>query len=134
MLSAMNTGHSGSLTTVHANNPRETISRLETLVMMAGLGLPAKAIRENIASAVGLIVQQTRLADGSRKVTHITEVTGMQGEVVSTQDIFLYKQEGLDKKRKILGRFVPTGFIPKFVEEMEAKGMKISRNLFAAKG
>ncbi len=134
MLQAMNTGHSGSLTTLHANNPRESISRLETLVMMAGLGLPPKAIRENIAMAVGLIVQQSRLSDGSRKVTYITEVTGMQGEVISLQDIFVYKQEGLDKKRKIIGRFVPTGFIPKFVEEMEAKGMKISRNLFAAKG
>jgi pilus assembly protein CpaF len=133
MLQAMNTGHAGSLTTLHANNPREALSRLETLVMMAGLGLPPKAIRENIASAVGLIIQQTRLSDGTRKITHISEVTGMQGEVVSLQDIFLYKQEGLDKKRKIIGRFVPTGFIPKFVEEMEAKGMKISRNLFAAK-
>jgi pilus assembly protein CpaF len=133
MLQAMNTGHSGSLTTIHSNNPRECISRLETLVMMAGLGLPAKAIKENIASAVGLIIQQTRMSDGSRKITHITEVTGMQGEVVSTQDIFVFKQEGLDKKRKIIGRFVPTGFIPKFVEEMEAKGMKISRGLFAAK-
>jgi pilus assembly protein CpaF len=133
MLQAMNTGHSGSLTTIHSNNPRECISRLETLVMMAGLGLPAKAIKENIASAVGLIIQQTRMSDGSRKITHITEVTGMQGEVVSTQDIFVFKQEGLDKKRKIIGRFVPTGFIPKFVEEMEAKGMKISRGLFSAK-
>ncbi len=133
MLQAMNTGHSGSLTTLHSNNPRECIARLETLVMMAGLGLPAKAIRENVASAVGLIIQQSRLSDGARRVTHITEVVGIQGEVVSLQDIFLYKQEGLDKKRKIIGRFVPTGFIPKFVEEMEAKGMKISRNLFAAK-
>ena len=133
MLQAMNTGHSGSLTTLHSNNPRECISRLETLVMMAGLGLPAKAIKENIASAVGLIIQQSRLNDGSRKVTYITEVCGMQGEVVSLQDIFVFKQEGIDKKRKIIGRFVPTGFIPKFVEDMEAKGMKISRNLFAAK-
>jgi septum site-determining protein MinD len=133
MLQAMNTGHAGSLTTLHANNPREAISRMETLVMMAGLGLPPKAIRENIASAVNLIIQQSRLSDGSRKITHISEVTGMQGEVISLQDIFLYKQESLDKKRKIIGRYVPTGFIPKFVEEMEAKGMKISRNLFAAK-
>jgi septum site-determining protein MinD len=133
MLQAMNTGHSGSLTTLHSNNPRECISRLETLVMMAGLGLPARAIKENIASAVGVIIQQSRLSDGSRKVTYITEVVGMQGEVISLQDIFLYKQEGLDKKRKIIGRFVPTGFIPKFVEEMEAKGMKISRNLFSVK-
>lgn len=133
MLQAMNTGHSGSLTTLHANNPRECLARLETLVMMAGLSIPAKAIRENIASAVGLIIQQTRLGDGSRKVTYITEVVGMQGDVISLQDIFLFRQEGLDKKRKIIGRFVPTGFIPKFVEEMEAKGMKVPRNLFAAK-
>jgi pilus assembly protein CpaF len=133
MLQAMNTGHSGSLTTLHANNPREALSRCESLVMQAGLPIPIKAIRETIASAVGLIIQQSRMMDGSRKVTYITEVTGMQGEVVSLQDIFVYKQEGLDKKRKIQGRFVPTGFIPKFVEEMEAKGMKISRSLFAAK-
>ncbi len=133
MLQAMNTGHSGSLTTLHANNPREAIARLETLVMMAGLGLPAKAIRENIASAVGIIIQQSRLSDGSRKITHITEVVGIQGEVVSLQDIFVFKQEGLDKKRKVIGRVIPTGFVPKFVEEMEAKGMKISRSLFTAK-
>lgn len=133
MLQAMNTGHSGSLTTLHANNPREAIQRLETLVMMAGLGLPAKAIKETIASAVNLIIQQSRLTDGSRRVMAISEVTGMQGEVISLQDIFVFKQEGLDKKRKVIGRYVPTGFIPKFVEEMEAKGMKISRGLFAAK-
>jgi pilus assembly protein CpaF len=133
MLQAMNTGHSGSLTTLHANNPRECLARLETLVMMSGLNMPAKAIKENVASAVNLIIQQSRLSDGSRKITHISEVTGMQGDVISLQDIFVFKQEGLDKKRKIVGRFVPTGFIPKFVEEMEAKGMKISRGLFAAK-
>jgi Flp pilus assembly CpaF family ATPase len=133
MLQAMNTGHSGSLTTLHSNNPRECLGRLETLVMMAGLGLPSKAIKETISSAVNLIIQQSRLSDGSRKVTHISEVVGMQGDTITLQDIFVYKQEGLDKKRKIMGRFVPTGFIPKFVEEMEAKGMKISRGLFAAK-
>lgn len=133
MLQAMNTGHSGSLTTLHANNPREALGRLESLVMQSGLPLPLKAIRETIASAVGLVVQQSRLSDGSRKVTYISEVVGMQGEVVALQDIFVFKQEGLDKKRKIIGRFVPTGFIPKFVEEMEAKGMKIPRSLFQAK-
>lgn len=133
MLQAMNTGHSGSLTTIHSNSPRECISRLETLCMMAGLGLPSKAIRENIATAINLIVQQTRLPDGSRKITAVTEVTGMQGDVVTLQDVFLYKQEGFDKKRKVIGRFVPTGFIPKFVEEMESRGMKISRGLFASK-
>lgn len=133
MLQAMNTGHAGSLTTLHANNPREALQRLETLVMMAGLNLPLKAIKETISSAVNLVVQQSRLSDGSRKVTYISEITGMQGEVITLQDIFKFQQEGLDKNRKIIGRFVPTGFIPKFVEEMEAKGMKISRGLFATK-
>ena len=133
MLSAMNTGHSGSVTTIHANNPRECIGRLETLCLMSGVNLPSKAIKETIAAAVNIIIQQSRLSDGTRKITHISEVTGMQGDVISLQDIFIYKQEGLDKKRKIIGRFVPTGFIPKFVEEMEAKGLKISRGLFASK-
>jgi pilus assembly protein CpaF len=133
MLQAMNTGHSGSLTTVHSNNPRECIGRLETLVMMAGMGLPLKAIRETIASSVNVIVQQSRMADGTRKITHISEVIGIQGDTVTIQDIFIFKQESIDKNRKIVGRFVPTGFIPKFVEEMEMKGMKISRGLFAAK-
>jgi pilus assembly protein CpaF len=132
MLQAMNTGHDGSITTLHSNSPRDCIARLETLVMMSGVSMPLKAIREQIASAVHLIIQQTRTNDGSRKVTYITEVSGIQGDVVSLQDIFVFKQEGLDKKRKIVGRFVPTGFIPKFVEEMEAKGMKISRGLFTA--
>jgi len=133
MLQAMNTGHSGSLTTLHSNNPRECLQRLETLVMMAGLNLPSKAIKETISSAVNLIIQQTRMSDGTRKVTYISEVTGMQGDVISLQDIFVFKQEGLDKNRKIIGRFVPTGFVPKFVEEMEAKGMRISRSLFSPK-
>ena len=133
MLQAMNTGHDGSLTTIHSNNPRECLARLETLVTMAGLGLPSKAIRETIASSVNVIIQQSRLSDGSRKITYISEVTGMQGDVISLQDIFVFKQEGIDKKRKVIGRFVPTGFIPKFVEDMEAKGMKISRGLFAVK-
>lgn len=131
MLQAMNTGHDGSLTTVHANTPRDSIARLETLVMMAGMGLPVKAIREQIAGAVHLIVQQSRLSDGSRKITYITECVGMQGDTVALQDVFIYKQSGLDKRRKIIGKFVPTGFIPKFVEEMEAKGMKIPRSLFS---
>lgn len=132
MLQAMNTGHDGSLTTVHANTPRDAVARLETLVMMSGMGLPVKAIREQIAGAVHLLVQQSRLSDGSRKITHITEVVGMQGETVSLQDVFLYKQTGLDKRRKVIGQFVPTGFIPKFVEEMEAHGLKIPRSLFSS--
>ncbi len=133
MLQAMNTGHNGSMTTVHSNNPRECIGRLETLCLMAGIGLPSRAIKETISSAVNIIIQKNRLNDGSRKIVAITEVSGMQGDVVTLQDIFLFKQEGMDKRRKIVGRFVPTGFIPKFVEELEAKGMKISRGLFAAK-
>ena len=133
MLQAMNTGHDGSLTTIHSNTPRDCIARLETLVMMAGMNLPVKAIREQMASAVHLIVQQSRLSDGSRKVTYITEVVGIQGETVSLQDVFVFKQEGLDKRRKVQGRFVATGFIPKFVEQIEAKGLKIPRSLFTTK-
>ncbi|MEZ4814690.1 MAG: CpaF family protein [Bdellovibrionota bacterium] len=132
MLQAMNTGHDGSMATVHANNPRDAIARLETLVLMAGMDLPAKAIREQISSAVHLIVQQSRLADGSRRITHVTEVCGMQGDVVTTQDIFVYKQTGMDKDRKILGKHVATGFIPKFVEKIEAHGGKIPRGIFKA--
>ena len=133
MLQAMNTGHDGSLTTIHSNTPRDCIARLETLVMMAGMSLPVKAIREQMSSAVHLIVQQTRLSDGSRKITYITEVVGIQGETVSLQDVFVFKQEGLDKRRKVQGRFVATGFIPKFVEQIEAKGLKIPRSLFTTK-
>ncbi|MBI4925617.1 MAG: CpaF family protein [Bdellovibrio sp.] len=133
MLQAMNTGHDGSLTTVHSNSPRECIGRLETLCLMAGIGLPSRAIKETISSAVNIIIQENRLNDGSRKIVAITELSGMQGDVVTLQDIFVFKQEGLDKRRRVIGRFVPTGFIPKFVEEMEASGMKISRGLFAGK-
>jgi len=133
MLQAMNTGHDGSLTTIHANTPRDCIARLETLVMMAGMDLPAKAIREQASAAVHLIVQQSRLSDGSRKITYITEVVGMQGDIVSLQDIFVFKQDGLDKRRRVIGRYVATGFIPKFVEAIEAKGLKIPRSLFTTK-
>lgn len=132
MLQAMNTGHDGSMATVHSNNPRDAIARLETLVMMAGMDLPAKAIREQIAGAVNLVVQQSRLSDGSRRITHVTEVSGMQGEVVTTQDIFVYKQTGLDANRKVQGKHVATGFIPRFIERIEALGIKIPRGLFKA--
>ncbi len=132
MLQAMNTGHDGSMATVHANNPRDALARLETLVLMAGMDLPAKAIREQISSAVHLIIQQSRLSDGSRRVTHVTEVCGMQGDVITTQDIFVYKQLSMDKDRKIIGKHVATGFIPKFVEKIEAHGGKIPRGIFKA--
>ena len=132
MLQAMNTGHDGSMATVHSNNPRDAISRLETLVMMAGMDLPAKAIREQVANAIHLIVQQSRLSDGSRRITHVTEVCGMQGDVVTLQDIFVYKTEGLDANRKIIGRHTGTGFIPKFLDKIEAHGIKLPRGLFKA--
>lgn len=130
MLQAMNTGHDGSMTTVHSNTPRDAISRLETLVQYAGAGLPQKAIKEMIASAVHMIIQQSRLDDGSRKILYITEIGGIQGEVVTLQDIFVYKQEGIGKDGKIQGKFMATGFIPKFIETLEKKGYKVPRGLF----
>ncbi|PIQ61708.1 MAG: hypothetical protein COW00_03035 [Bdellovibrio sp. CG12_big_fil_rev_8_21_14_0_65_39_13] len=131
MLQAMGTGHEGSMTTIHSNNPRECIGRIETLVQYAGAGLTSKAIREMIASAVHMIIQQSRIDDGSRKVTYVTEVGGMQGDVVILQDIFVYAQKGFDKTGKIVGEFQATGFIPKFVEILEKKGYKIPRGLFS---
>ena len=133
MLQAMNTGHDGSMTTVHSNTPRDAISRLETLVQYAGAGLPQKAIKEMIASAVHMIIQQSRLDDGSRKCLYITEIGGIQGEVVTLQDIFVYKQEGMSKEGKIQGKFMATGFIPKFIETLEKKGYKVPRGLFINK-
>lgn len=133
MLQAMNTGHDGSMTTVHSNTPRDAISRLETLVQYAGAGLPQKAIKEMIASAVHMIIQQSRLDDGSRKILYITEIGGIQGEVVTLQDIFVYKQEGIGKDGKIFGKFMATGFIPKFIEILERKGYKVPRGLFMNK-
>ncbi len=130
MLQAMNTGHDGSLTTGHANSPRDMISRLETMVLMAGMDLPIKAIREQISSAVDLIVQQSRLKDGSRRITYVTEVTGMEGDVITMQDIFLFKQHGRDEKGKILGFISPTGIKPKFVEKLEEAGITLPNDLF----
>ena len=129
MLQAMGTGHDGSMTTVHSNNPRECIGRLETLVQYAGAGISPKAIKEMIAGAVHLIIQQSRLDDGSRRVTYVTEIGGMQGEVVTLQDIFKYEQRGFDKSGKIMGEFQATGFIPKFIELLEKKGFNIPRGL-----
>ena len=131
MLSAMNTGHDGSMTTVHSNNPREAIARLETLCMMAGMELPAKAIREQIAGAVDLIVQISRLSDGSRKITHITEVQGMQSDTVTLQDVFAFKETGFDKNRKVVGQFLSKGLIPKFVQDLKERGIIIPKDLFS---
>lgn len=130
MLQAMNTGHDGSLTTGHANTPRDMLSRLETMVLMAGMELPVRAIREQIASAVDLIVQQSRLKDGSRRITHITEVIGMEGEIITLQDIFVFKQNGKDEKGKITGDIVPTGIKPKFMEKLDRAGIMLPSDLF----
>ena len=130
MLQAMNTGHDRSLTTIHANTPRDSISRLETLVVFAGVDLPSRAIREQIAGAIHLIVQLKRLEDGSRKVVQVTEVAGMEGEVIVLQDIFTYQQEGFDEKRKILGRYAATGFIPKCATLLQQRGHEFSPEIF----
>lgn len=130
MLQAMNTGHDGSLTTGHANSPRDMLSRLETMVLMAGMELPVRAIREQIASAVDLIVQQSRLQDGSRKITHLTEVQGMEGDVVTLQDIFVFEASGKDAQGKIIGGFRPTGIRPKFLEKLAANGFTVANELF----
>lgn len=130
MLQAMNTGHDGSLTTGHANSPRDMLARLETMVLMSGMNLPVKAIRDQVSSAIDLIVQQTRMQDGSRKITHITEVHGMEGDVIVLQDVFVYKQRGLDQHGKVEGRFEFTGVRPKFVETLKERGIQIPHDVF----
>lgn len=131
MLQAMNTGHDGSMTTTHANSPRECVARLETLCLMAGMDLPVKAIREQVASAVNLIVQISRLSDGSRKILSVTEVVGMQGDIVTLAEIFRFKETGYDKNRRIQGVFQALGHIPTFIEKLEAKGVMIPRDIFS---
>lgn len=130
MLQAMNTGHDGSLTTGHANSPRDMLSRLETMVLMAGMDLPVRAIREQIASAVDLVLQQSRLQDGSRRITHLTEVQGMEGDVITLQDIFVFEQTGRDGNGKITGYFKPTGIRPKFLEKLAANGIQLANETF----
>ncbi|MDQ0902276.1 MULTISPECIES: CpaF family protein [unclassified Paenibacillus] len=134
MLQAMNTGHDGSLATGHSNSPRDMISRLETMVLMAGIDLPIKAIREQIAGAIDLIIQQSRLKDGSRKITHITEVQGMEGDVIVLQDIFAFEQYGLDEDGKVIGKLSPTGVRPKFYERLESSGIQIPSSVFFEAG
>lgn len=131
MLQAMNTGHDGSMTTTHANNARECIARLETLCLMAGMDLPIKAIREQISSAVHLIVQISRLSDGSRRIMSMTEVVGMQGDIVSLQEVFRFKETGYDKNRRIQGAFQAMGLIPSFIEKFEQKGVIVPRDIFS---
>lgn len=129
MLQAMNTGHDGSITTIHANNPRDAIARIETMAMMGSITLPEKAIRAQIASAVDLIVQAARMSDGTRRITHITEVTGTSGEVVSLQDIYLFEKQGLGPSGAVKGRFYATGVVPKFSERLKAAGIPLGLDL-----
>jgi pilus assembly protein CpaF len=130
----MNTGHDGSLTTLHANSPRDAISRMETMVLMAGMDLPLKVVRQQISSAVDLIIQQSRLKDGSRKVTAITEVVGMEGDVVVLTDIFKFEQTGTGEGGKILGELKATGIRPIFSPRLEAAGLKLGAEIFMPPG
>lgn len=131
MLQALNTGHQGSLSTAHTNSPRDTLSRLETMVLMAGTELPSRAIREQIAAAIDLIVHQARLRDGSRKITHITEVQRMEGEIITLQDIFVFKQEGVDDEGRVVGQHMATGLRPLFVERLISQGIELPAAIFA---
>ncbi|MBH0229190.1 CpaF family protein [Halobacillus yeomjeoni] len=130
MLQAMNTGHDGSLATGHSNSPRDMLSRLETMVLLAGVDLPVKAIREQISGAIDLIIQQSRLKDGSRKIVSITEVQGLEGDVIVLQDIFTYQQTGISEEGKIFGKLIPTGVRPKFYDQLETSGIHIPASVF----
>jgi pilus assembly protein CpaF len=129
MLQAMNTGHDGSMTTLHSNSPRDSLSRLETMTMMSGMELPVKAIREQISSAIDLIVHQDRMRDGTRKVVNLTEISGMEGEVITMTDIFVFEQSGIEDG-KIVGRLRPTGLRPKFMDKIEAAGIHLPPSIF----
>jgi pilus assembly protein CpaF len=130
MLQAMNTGHDGSLTTIHANSPRDAISRMETMALMANLNLPEKAVRQQIASAINIIVQVSRMSDGTRRVTHVSEITGMDMDVVSMQDIYRFEKRGVGINGRVLGRFYSTGVTPRFAEKIVASGIPLAPNLF----
>lgn len=130
MLQAMNTGHDGSLTTGHANSPRDMLSRLETMVLMAGMNLPDRAIREQISAAINLIVHEGRFPDGTRKITALTEIQGMEGDIITLQDIFVYEQKGKDENGKVVGRFKPTGIRPKFMDKLLNRGIQVSNDIF----
>jgi pilus assembly protein CpaF len=130
MLQAMNTGHDGSLTTVHANTPRDALTRLETMVAMANVNLPDKAMRQQIASAIHLIVQQARLSDGTRKVTSISEITGMEGDVITMQEIYKFEKVGIGPDGRVIGRFVATGVRPKVCEKLKTSGVTLPPDMF----
>jgi pilus assembly protein CpaF len=129
MLQAMNTGHDGSMTTAHSNSPRDTLSRLETMTLMAGMELPVRAIREQVSAAIDMVIHQERMRDGSRKVVNITEVSGMEGDVITTTDLFVFEQVGYENN-KIIGRLRPTGLRPKFMEKIEGSGIHLPPSIF----
>lgn len=131
MLQAMNTGHDGSLTTLHANTPRDALARLETMFSMAGLNLPEKGMRQQIASAIDVIIQVARLTDGRRKIVSISEITGMEGEIITMQDIFVFEQEGIDDQGQVIGQFRATGIRPKFTDRLQAYGIELPVSLFS---
>jgi pilus assembly protein CpaF len=130
MLQAMNTGHDGSLTTLHANTPRDALSRLETMVSMANLNLPDKGVRQQIASAIDVIIQVSRLTDGTRKIVSIYEVVGMEGDVITMQEIFTFERQGVADDGRVVGRFRPTGIRPRFTERLQAWGIELPAGLF----
>jgi Flp pilus assembly protein, ATPase CpaF len=130
MLQAMNTGHDGSLTTIHANTPRDALARVETMIQMTGMRLSDRAMRQQIASALDLVLQVARMSDGSRRVTSISEITGMEGDVITMQEIFMYERSGVDQQGQVLGRFRPTGVRPRFAEKLKACGMQLPRVFF----
>ena len=130
MLQAMNTGHDGSLTTIHANTPRDALSRVETMIQMTGMRLSGQAMRQQIASALDLVLQVARMSDGSRRVTSISEITGMEGDIITMQEIFMYERSGVDQQGVVLGRFRPTGVRPRFAEKLKACGMQLPRVFF----
>jgi pilus assembly protein CpaF len=129
MLQAMNTGHDGSMTTLHSNGPRDTLSRLETMTLMAGMDLPSRAIREQVSSAIDLVVHQDRMRDGTRKIVNVTEVSGMEGDVITMTDLFVFEQSGIENG-KIVGRLRPTGLRPKFMDQIEASGIHLPPSIF----
>ncbi len=130
MLQAMNTGHDGSLTTIHANNPRDAVARMETMALMANLNLPEKAVRRQIASAVAIVIQVARMSDGSRRVTHLTKITGMEEDTVSMQDVFLFEKQGIGKDGRVIGTFTATGIRPKFADRLKSSGINVPASLF----
>jgi pilus assembly protein CpaF len=130
MLQAMNTGHDGSLTTVHANTPRDALARIETMIAMGATNLPERAMRQQIAAAIQLVVQQTRLSDGTRKVTSIAEITGMEGDIITMQEIFVFEKLGVSQEGKVIGRFRATGVRPKCAERLRASGINLPAEMF----